>query len=209
MEKETRGMATILQLGPADHGRVLSREEFETAHYSGGHCYELIEGKLYVSPAPNAPHDILLTWLEDQLKDYARLHPEVVNYLSTHSRVFVPGEDELTSPEPDLAAYQDFPFHIPKRQRDWRQLHPILVAEVLSEETADKDLVRNVGLYVQVPSIREYWILDPRADADYPDLLVYRRRGQRWQRPISVVGGSTYTTRLLPGFSLVLDASSV
>jgi Uma2 family endonuclease len=56
-----------------------------------------------------------------------------------------------------------------------------------------------------VPSIREYWILDPRADADQPALLVYRRRGRRWQRPITVPGGGTYATRLLPGFILRLE----
>jgi hypothetical protein len=62
-----------------------------------------------------------------------------------------------------------------------------------------------VDLYLQVPSIREYWVLDPRTSAGQPTLLVYRRRGQRWQRVIRVAGGGTYTTRLLPGFTLVLD----
>ncbi len=62
-----------------------------------------------------------------------------------------------------------------------------------------------MALYLRVPSIREYWILDPRTDADHPSLLVYRRRGARWQRPLAVAGGDTYTTRLLPDFSLVLD----
>src|SRR5438128_23814 len=133
-------MTTILKLGPADHGRELSREEFETAHYQEGFRYELIGGKLYVSPLPNLPHDCLLTWLEDQLKAYARQQPALVNYLSTHPRVFVPGHDELTSPEPDLAAFQDFPFHIPIPQRDWRSISPFLVVEIVSEDDPDKDL---------------------------------------------------------------------
>jgi Uma2 family endonuclease len=87
----------------------------------------------------------------------------------------------------------------------WQDVSPVLVAEVLSEDTADKDLVRNLGLYLQVPSIREYWILDPRASPDHPALTVYRRRGRRWQRPINVPAGGTYSTRLLPDFSLLLD----
>jgi hypothetical protein len=82
---------------------------------------------------------------------------------------------------------------------------PLTLEEFLSEDTANKDLVRNPDLYLRVPSIREYWVLDPRTDADRPDLLVYRRRGARWQRPIIVAGGGTYTTRLLPDFALVLD----
>ncbi len=65
--------------------------------------------------------------------------------------------------------------------------------------------MRNVELYLEVPSIREYWIIDPRESADRPTLLVYRRRGPRWQRPITVPFGGVYTTRLLPGFSMIVD----
>jgi Uma2 family endonuclease len=81
----------------------------------------------------------------------------------------------------------------------------LLVAEILSADDPDKDLVRNVELYVQVPTIREYWIVDPREEFDRPRLLVYRRRGRQWQRLITIEPGETYTTRLLPGFELVLD----
>jgi Uma2 family endonuclease len=59
-----------------------------------------------------------------------------------------------------------------------------------------------------VPSIKEYWILDAREDADFPTLLVYRRRGRRWQEPITVGPNATYTTPLLPGFTLSLDTSA-
>jgi hypothetical protein len=75
-----------------------------------------------------------------------------------------------------------------------------------SQGTADKDLVRNVELYVEVPSIKQYWVLDPRPDPDRPSLRVYRRRGKNWQKPIDVAFGETYQTpRVLPGFALVVD----
>jgi Uma2 family endonuclease len=117
----------------------------------------------------------------------------------------VPGRRATTAPEPDIAAYRDFPLYLPLRQRNWRNFSPILVAEIISADTADKDLVRNLELYLQVPSIREYWIIDPRIDPDQPTLTVHRRRGSRWQQPIEVAGGGTYTTRLLPDFVLTLD----
>src|SRR5262249_24387259 len=119
--------------------------------------------------------------------------------------VFVPEMDETTAPEPELAGYHDFPLHLPIRLRRWQDVSPILVAEVVSEEDPDKDLIRNVELYEDVRSIREYWIFDPRADADHPTLRIYRRRGARWQRPIDIASGETYTTRFLPGFALVVD----
>jgi Uma2 family endonuclease len=79
------------------------------------------------------------------------------------------------------------------------------VVEIVSDDKPEKELVRNVDLYLQAPSIREYWILDPRADPDRPTMRVYRRRGRQWQRPIDLIPGEIYTTRLLPAFHLVLD----
>jgi hypothetical protein len=48
-------MATMLKLGPADHGRPLTLEEFMSGDYKEGHRYELIEGRLYASPEANMP----------------------------------------------------------------------------------------------------------------------------------------------------------
>ncbi len=198
-------MKTQLYLTPRDQGRAISLEEFEHADSLEGYRYELIDGKLEVSPQPELPHYLLQDWLKDALKGYARARPDVINWVAGPVRVFVPGHTAPTAPEPDVAAYRDFPFDRARRQLHWRDFSPLLVAEVLSAETADKDFVRNVPLYLEVPSIREYWILDHREDADRPTLIVHRRRGQRWQRPIEVAGGETYRTRLLPGFELLLD----
>src|SRR5262245_55726838 len=164
---------TQLYLTPRDQGRPLSLEEFEHAGGLEGYHYELIDGKLEVSPLPNMPHEEVRDWLQDQLKDYVRRHSEFINHLKAPARVFVPGRRATTAPEPDIAAYHDFPLHLPLRQRRWRDFSPILVAEIISEDTADKDLVRNLDLYLQVPSIREYWIIDPRIDADRPALTVH------------------------------------
>lgn len=198
-------MVTQLYLTLRDRGRRLTLEEFESAASREGFHYELIDGKLEVSPLPNLPHDLIKDWLRNLLEAYARRHPELVRRVLSPARVFVPGRRAATAPEPDVAAYQDFPVGLRVAEHRWEDLSPFLVAEVLSEDTADKDLVRNKALYLQVPSIREYWIIDPRNDADRPTLLVYRRRGARWQRPITVAGGGTYTTRLVPDFALVLE----
>ena len=77
-------------------------------------------------------------------------------------------------------------------------------AEAAVNQAVTALLERNRELYLEVPSIREYWIVDPRADADRPSMTVLRRRGQRWQRPIAVPAGGVYSTRLLPGFTLHL-----
>jgi len=182
----------------------LTLEEIETADALEGYSYELIDGRLEVSPLPNMPHMYVLNWIRRLLENYAAAHGEVINYISA-ARVFVPLRRATTAPEPDVVAYRNFPTRGCAQRLRWQDHSPVLVVEVLSEDNAHKDLVRNRRLYRQVPSIREYWILDPRADADRPTLTVFRRRGQNWQQPITVAFGQVYSTRLLPGFSLLVD----
>lgn len=198
-------MKTQLYLTPEDQGRALTLEEFEHSDAQEGFRYELIDGKLEVSPEPELPHDDVCYWVRVILQGYIQEHPEVINRVSEHARVFVPDRLNSTCPQPDLAVYHDFPFHLSRRQLRWQDISPVLVIEVLSEENTDKDLVRNLELYLQVPSIREYWILDSLMDSDQPTLTVHRRRGSRWQRPIVVEPGETYTTLLLPGLTLVIE----
>jgi Uma2 family endonuclease len=197
-------MATVTKLGPADHGRPMTLDEFTRGDYEDGFQYELIDGRLYASPAPEAPQGRLLLWLFKKLDRYSEEHPEAINYVHPHARVFVSDRPEVTIPEPDVTAYRDFPRDRSMTAVRWKDVSPVLVVEVLSEDDPDKDLVRNVELYLQVRTIKEYWILDGRADPDRPRLRVYRRRGKGW-RHVDLIFGETYTTKLLPGFALTID----
>jgi len=192
------------QLTLADHGKRLSLDEFETAAFQEGYKYELIDGRLYVSPAANEPEDWNQAWIYDLLREYSRDHPRVINRVSFGARVFVPDRRPTTCPEPDVAAYHDYPVGAARRYLNWRMVSPVLVVEVLCDSDPHKDLVRNVDLYLQVPSIREYWIIDSRVDPDEPTLIVHRRRGDKWVTR-EYQYGQTYTTKLLPGFSLRID----
>jgi len=195
---------TKLKFGPADHGRPVSADELGDAEYDEGHLFEIIDGRFYVSPKPSLPEGFLDDWLYDKLRDFVRACPQVVNKVRDGARVFVPGRPELTVPEPDLAVYRDFPFDVPIRDLNWEEVSPLVVAEVLVDGEPTKDLVRNVDLYFQVPSVAEYWILDGRENPDEPLFVTRRRRGSRWVLQ-EVPYGETYTTRTLPGFELLID----
>ncbi len=197
-------MAVAISLGLADHGHPVTLEEFESAEFEEGYKYELIDGRLYVSPAANLPEDRIVFWLFRKLYEYMLHRPKAMKHLSQKARVFVPGRDEATCPEPDISAYRVFPIEMPLSEVKWQSVSPILVVEVLVDTDPHKDLVRNVELYLQVPSIREYWLLDARYSADEPTLIVHRRRGKRWVRR-EFHFGETYKTKPLPGFSLVVD----
>jgi Uma2 family endonuclease len=201
-------MATVtrIKLTPKDHDREMNPDLFELSTGEEGYKYELIDGRVYVSPVPDMPTDSLEVWLFEKLYDYRMSHPEVIGYLSRKTRIFIPTRKKATRPEPDIGAYSVNPRTLPKLRRHWQYLSPFLVAEVVSKENADKDYVRNVELYAEVPTIMEYWVLDGVEDPDRPSLRVYRRRGKGWQKPIDVPFGGTYQTpRVLPGFTLVVD----
>jgi Uma2 family endonuclease len=200
-------MATVVKIGPDDHGRPMTAEEYFAGDYEEGYRYEVIDGRLYVSPVPNQPEDWVKEWLLLKLKLFAIAHPKVLKHVTGAGKVFVSSRPGVTIPEPDVTAYRRYPLHRRIRDICWQDVSPILVAEVLSADDPDKDLVRSVALYLEVPSIKEYWILDARKDADNPCMTVYRKRGKAW-RTVEVGPNERYTTRLLPGFELVLDTRS-
>jgi Uma2 family endonuclease len=197
-------MRTRLKLGPANHGRPLTWDEYIEGDYEGGYKYELVDGRLYVSALPNPPEDFLENWLYDLVKQYIQAHPEVVNHATNKARVFVEGREDITAVEPDIAAYHGFPRARALRGLKWDEVSPVLVVEILSPNHPEKDLERNVELYLGVRSIREYWIVDGRPNPAQPRLVVCRRVGRRWKE-IEVPFGETYSTKLLPGFELVVD----
>ena len=193
-------MSTMLRLGPHDHGREMTYDEFLGGDYEEGFKYELIRGELYVSPQPNPPHDWILEYLHGMLWAYRLQHRHIIKRLSTHSRVFVPGIRKTTCPEPDLALYNDFAAS--PQQKRWEKFSPFIVIEVVSDDP-DKDYVRNVELYRQVPTILEYWLFDKVDDVDGPTLRVHRRDSgdQDWTAE-DYAATEVYTTPLLPQFEL-------
>jgi Uma2 family endonuclease len=201
-------MATVThsgKLGPLDHGRPMTLDEFMAGDYQEGYQYELIDGRLYVSPLPNLPQGRLERWIFLKLLRHSDDHPEVINFVYGKCRVFVPGRKRTTCPEPDVTAYRDFPLDEDFETLRWQDVSPVLVVEVLSLDDPAKDLVRNVELYLEVPSLKEYWVIDSRESADRPTMTVYRRRGHNWQKPIRLAFRDRYTTKLLPGFELIVD----
>ena len=184
----------------------MSWEEYRTADFQEGFRYELIDGRLVVAAMPNPKHMGVWSWLYRELLDYSRKRPNIINLVSSHCEVVIPGHAGVSAPQPDVAAYQNFPTErFDDDDFSWNEVFPILVAEIVSPDSPDKDYYRNVTLYEQEQRIREYWIVDPRGGINNRTMRVYRRRAGKWQRPIEIGPGGKYTTKLLPGFCLRLE----
>jgi Uma2 family endonuclease len=179
-------------------------DEFWAGDYAGGHQYELIDGKLSVTPWPKVSEAVVESWLTWELGLYSRARPAVINFLTSKARIIVPGDGPATCFGPVVAAYRDFPHWKPLGDLRWQDVSPVLVAQVLATADPDAELRRKLELYLRVPSVREYWLVNIHPNPEHPTLRAYQRSGTGWRYHYFTYGG-TYTTELLPGFELPID----
>lgn len=187
-------MATVARprrkIGPADHGRTMTLNQFIQADFEEGWLYELARGIVVVSEVPNLDHGRIVDRLTRLFVLYDAAHSGVINYRAAGSdcRLRLPGMQ--SDRHPDQAIYLDPP---PEGRRPWSRWVPHIVVEVVSPDSGDRDYVEKREEYLRA-GVAEYWILDPERRR----LLVLLRKGDIWaERPIAE--DATYRTRLLPG----------
>jgi Uma2 family endonuclease len=190
-------MASLkLQIGPADHGRRMTLDEFRDAEEEPGYLYELARGVLDVTEVPGDDHGQILHNLHEALSLYLREHPGPILRFAHGSdvRLLIP---ELGSDRhPDLGIIlRGAPLNVRGRQV------PALVVEIVSPGRAAhrRDYQEKREEYL-VHGIREYWIVDPgnrqvtvllrREDAD----------GPAWEERV-FTGDEAIAGALLPGFA--------
>jgi Uma2 family endonuclease len=140
-----------------------------------GNRYEIIDGELFVSPAPRLRHQRAGGILFARLSAHLHLHP--LGYA-----FYAPGTVDVsrnTRVEPDVFVLPPVDGRMPAT---WREAGcPLLVIEVLSPTTAHLDRVRKRALY-QKRGVPEYWIVDLdtraferwRPGDERPEILVTR-----------------------------------
>ncbi len=127
--------------------------EMRNALPDDGQRYEVIDGELFVTPAPRMVHQVALGALHLILAPYLRERKVGFAILSPADVEF----SDDTVVEPDLFVIPPVNGHRPK---DWRTAgHMMLAIEILSPSTARLDRVRKRALYRR-EGVDEYWIVD-------------------------------------------------
>jgi Uma2 family endonuclease len=123
-----------------------------------GHRYELVDGALIVTPAPDGRHQIavigLLHAFEAAASDDLRVLVAPYEWRLGDNTALQP--DVLVCTRDDVGAYHVVP--------------PLVVAEVLSPSTRAFDLSVKRDRY-EAAGVEAYWVVDP----DVPSVTVWRR----------------------------------
>jgi Uma2 family endonuclease len=170
-------MATVaapIRIGPPDRGRQMSLEEFLEADVIEGYRYELSRGVVEVTEVPNDPHGVVVANLYDTVSQYRRARPrKIIRYGGgSEFRLWLPRM--ISGRNPDLAIV------LRGAPRDWRGRRiPALAAEVVSEDSIDRDYVTKREEYLAY-GLLEYWIVDPLRR----QVTVLTRHGDTWDETI-------------------------
>ena len=121
-----------------------------------GSRYEVLDGELFVSPAPSFNHQYVVLALARVLDAYVRDHR--LGWVLTS-----PADLEFSPKrllQPDVFVVADVGQG---RPRTWKDARPLsLVAEVRSDSTARADRFTKRVIY-QRERVPDYWIVDPEA----------------------------------------------
>lgn len=191
-------MATLtgrLRIGPDDHGRRMTLQEFYEAEVVGGYRYELARGVLEVSDIPDDAHGMIVYAFYAAFADYQREHPNRILRCggAAEFRFWLPGLASCRAP--DLAVVLR---GAPKDYRDRRI--PALAMEIVSpgRENQERDSITKREEYLAY-GLLEYWIIDPIAGR----VIVLTRRGDVWDEHIFTEGQEAEGL-VLPGFRMAV-----
>lgn len=186
---------TAIKVGPADHGRRMSLDDFNRAEGQEGYLYELSRGVVTVVDVPNPRHLAQVLAVRRQLTSYQDKYPEQVYGVVAGSECKILLAELESERHPDLAVYKTPP---PDVKDVWSVWVPELIVEVVSPGSEQRDYREKPEEYLDF-GVKEYWIVNARRR----EMLALRRSRGRWAE--KVVGASdVYETKLFPGLKLEL-----
>lgn len=134
----------------------LTAEDYEILPETGPR-YQLIEGDLYMSPAPNRLHQQISANLQYILTHWVRTHPGSGKIYDAPFDLFLDNENVF---QPDLLFLRPEKFHLLTKKGC--EGPPDVIVEILSPRTRQVDLVPKKKVYA-AKGVTELWIVDPPA----------------------------------------------
>lgn len=159
-----------------------------------GAPYQLIEGELIMTPAPNPMHQIISSMLFKRLSHF-------VDTTKTGIVLYSPIDlylDDENAFQPDLILILNEKKGIIKEDGIYGP--PDLVIEVISPSTASYDIREKFRVYER-SGVKEYWIVDPQMSS----VEIYFNEDGHFSLITKVEGGGRFESLLLKGFEIDLE----
>lgn len=184
-------------MDPLSHpepGRIYTYEDYLELP-DDGKRYQIVDGKLYVSPAPRPRHQEILSNLHFMFRLWIEEGGSGIVYFAPFDVIF--GERDVVQPDLVWFSNEDRK-RIGNRGSEGA---PTLAAEVLSDSTRRLDIIKKRRQFEEF-GVEEYWILDPAIDV----VQVLRRDGDALTKVTELEAGDgvALTSPLLPGLALDL-----
>jgi Uma2 family endonuclease len=155
--------------------------------------YEIIDGDLFMTPAPTPYHQLVSINLGSSLRDFVLEH--------RLGRVLYAPCDVVLSPtdvvQPDILFVASDRLSIIGEK--YISEAPDLVVEILSPATADRDQDLKKKLYARF-GVREFWLADPEKKT----VEVFVNTTEGFRRESLFGAGETLRSPLLPGLEIPL-----
>ncbi|HZU78176.1 MAG TPA: Uma2 family endonuclease [Dehalococcoidia bacterium] len=160
-----------------------------------GRRYEIIDGVLYVTPAPSYPHQNSVSNFHYHLKTHLRTTGRGIVILAPFDVELMPGQPVV---QPDVLVVLAEHRH---RLTNSRLIGPPdLVIEVSSPSTATHDRSRKLSAYARA-GVPEYWIADPNART--VELLFLE--GSEYVSAGVFSGAAVLPSRIVPGLGVPVE----
>jgi Uma2 family endonuclease len=159
-----------------------------------GKRYEIIDGELYMVPAPTTDHQSTVGNLFGTIWYFLQHNPIGKVFPAPTDVIF----SEINVLQPDIVFVSKEKFDILTRENI--QGAPDLVIEVLSPGTEHRDRTEKLATYAQF-GVLEYWMVSEEGET----VEVWRRKGNKLMFHALLDRAQTLTTPLLPGLEIPLE----
>jgi len=160
-----------------------------------GAPYQLVGGRLVMTPAPSTYHQIISMRLEVKFANFA-IEKDLGMILNAPVDVYF---EETETYQPDIIFISKQRLHIiePERVKG----APDLVVEILSSSTAYYDLRKKFKIY-EKHGVREYWIVDPEGK----NITIYENRVGKFVLAQEVEEKGKVESKVISGFELEAES---
>jgi Uma2 family endonuclease len=158
-----------------------------------GRRYEIIEGVLYVTNAPDSDHQFTATEIARQLGNFVMAH-KLGRVLTAPFEVHLTEKAKPVLPDVLYIRSERWPGRGIKQFKG----APDLIVEVLSPSTSRTDRVVKFSAYEQA-GVSEYWIANPRSQS----VEIYTLAGREYALSKEYIGEEVIESAVLPGLQIV------